>query len=489
MTHFIHGQWVEGSGPLFHSTDPSTGEVVWQGHEAGQPELEGAIKSAKNAFITWSSKSIDYRISVLERFKNLIEQRKDVLSRLISCETGKTVWDANSELAGMIGKLRFSLESFKERTGERANSSDPAGLQVSTLRHAPHGLLAVYGPYNFPAHLPNGHIMPALLAGNVVIFKPSELTPAVAEATVKLWEEAGIPPGVLQLVQGQKDTGKLLSKMDINGVLFTGSSATGKLLHAQFAGRPEILLALEMGGNNPLIVYEPEDVKAAVRETILSSFISSGQRCTCARRLIVVDGQGAEDYIASLVESTKRIRVGAYSDSPEPFMGPMVSMNEARRVLEMQAFLVGKGGKVLVEAQLLHDSLPFLSPGVIDVTDVAEKPDVEIFGPFLQLERVESVDNSISVANHTQFGLSAGLLSKHSEVFDKVLKNVRAGLINWNRQTTGASGAAPFGGVGLSGNHRPAGYYAADYCAYPVAAMQNTRLALPATLEPGLEIV
>ena len=330
--------------------------------------------------------------------------------------------------------------------------------------------------------------MPALMAGNVVIFKPSELTPAVAEWMVKLWEEAGIPPGVLQLVQGEAETGKLLAMQDIDGILFTGSSRTGKLLHAQFGGRPEVMLALEMGGNNPLIVYEPEDIKAAVRETILSSFISSGQRCTCARRLILVDGEGSEAYLDALVKAVERIRLGSYKDTPEAFMGPLVSMRECERVLSMQGKLEAAGARVLVRARRLHDTLPYLSPCVIDVTGVSGIEDEEIFGPMLQLTRVLSVDNSLTVANHTQYGLSAGVLTRHSEVFDKVLKNVRAGLINWNRQTTGASGASPFGGVGMSGNHRPAGYYSADYCAYPVATMENTVLALPEVLEPGLEI-
>lgn len=491
MAQYIDGQWREGEGAIFRSIDPSTGDVVWEGREATEAEIGLAILAAKKAFKTWGSLSVDKRIPVLQRFKTLLEQRKDVLSLLISRETGKIGWDAQSEVAATIGKLAFSLEAYQERTGTRANSSKTGALQVSSLRHAPHGLLCVYGPYNFPAHLPNGHIMPALLAGNAVLFKPSELTPGVAEWMVRLWEEAGLPAGVLQLLQGQVETGKLLLKQDINGVLFTGSSATGRHIHAQFAGRPEVMLALEMGGNNPLIVYQPESIKAAVRETILSSFISSGQRCTCARRLIVVGKEGdkeADAYIEALVHATRALKIGSYQDTPEPFMGPVVNKKESLRVLEMQGVLADRGGKILVEAKPLHATLPYLSPSIIDVTGVSHLDDSEIFGPMLQLQRVDSVDNAITVANNTQFGLSAGVLSRHREVFDKLLQNGRSGLVNWNRQTTGASGAAPFGGTGLSGNHRPAGYYAADYCAYPVASIENAHLMLPDVLEPGLEL-
>ncbi len=488
MTHYINGEWLPGSGNVFQSMDPSTGELVWEGRAAGDAEVDLAISAAKKAFKHWKLKTLSERISVLERFKQLVEQRKDVLSLLISRETGKIGWDAASEVSAVIGKLGFSLEAYKERTSERGTSTGTAGPVTSVLRHAPHGLLCVYGPYNFPAHLPNGHIMPALLAGNVVLFKPSELTPAVAQLMVEWWHEAGIPAGVLQLIQGEVETGKILASKEIDGILFTGSTATGKLLHKQFGGRPEVMLALEMGGNNPLIVYEPEDVKAAVRETVLSSFISSGQRCTCARRLIIVDGEGADAFTELLVKGVSQLKVGSYKDAQPPFMGPLVSMREANRVLEQQEFLRSRGGKVLVEAKLIHTPLPYVTPCIIDVTDVADVPDEEIFGPMLCLWRVESVDKSIDVANKTQYGLSAGIVSKHRQVYEKLLENGRFGLVNWNRQTTGASGGLPFGGVGVSGNHRPAGFYSADYCAYPVASIENTHLVLPEVLEPGLEM-
>jgi succinylglutamic semialdehyde dehydrogenase len=488
MTHYINGAWVGGTGERFESLNPATAEVIWEGHCATSEEIDLAITSAQNAFKSWSCLGYSQRHDILKRFKSLIEQKKNVLTEIISRETGKVLWDARSEVAAVLGKLGFTEAAYQQRTGDSVTHSPSQPTQRSRVQHRPYGVMAVFGPYNFPAHLPNGHIMPALLAGNVVVFKPSELTPLVAQWVVEQWHEAGIPAGVLQLVQGGRDTGVCLAAADIQGVLFTGSSATGLALHRQFAGRPEVLLALEMGGNNPLIVSEPGNIRAAVRETILSAYLSSGQRCTCARRLILVRGKESDAYLDALVEATRSVRVGSPVDNPEPFMGPLISMREMQRVISMQEKLVQCAGIPLVEARTLRPELSYLSTGLIDVTAVTDIPDEEVFGPLLQLTQVNSLDEAITVASRTRYGLSAGVLSADCAVFERVSAELRTGIINWNRQTTGASGAAPFGGVGLSGNHRPAGYYAADYCAYPVASMEEATLVLPEVIESGLTL-
>jgi len=308
----------------------------------------------------------------------------------------------------------------------------------------------------------------------------------VGQWYVKQWEKAGLPPGVLNLVQGERETGIALANAAIDGVLFTGSSATGKALHAQFAGRPEILLALEMGGNNALIFHSTADMRAAVHETLLSAFVGTGQRCTCARRLIVIEGQQSDRYIDSLVHSAQQLRVGPYDADPAPFMGPVISNKEAQRLLDAQLDLQSRGGALLLEMKRHDPNLPFVSPAIIDMTGVKDVPDEEYFGPLLQIFRVKTRE---LLANNSRFGLSAAVLSKEHAEFQWFSERLKAGLINWNRQTTGASGAGPFGGVGISGNHRPAGYYSADYCAYPVASVEVDTLTLPAQLPPGMDIV
>lgn len=386
----------------------------------------------------------------------------------------------------MIGKIGLSVAAYHKRTGETENEL-PAGRAV--LRHKPHGVVAVFGPYNFPGHLPNGHIVPALLAGNTVVFKPSELTPKVAELMLKLWEKAGLPAGVINLVQGEVETGKALaSHPQLDGLFFTGSSRTGHLLHQQYAGHPGKILALEMGGNNPLIVKGISDIKAAVHEIIQSAYISSGQRCTCARRLYIEKGEQGDALVTALVAAVKAIAVGPWNAEPQPFMGSMISEAAAKGMVAAQRNLQNLGGVSLVELTHIESGTGLVSPGLIDVTEVIELPDEEYFGPLLQLVRYSSFDQAISLANDTRYGLSAGLLADSREDYDYFLARIRAGIVNWNKQITGASGAAPFGGVGASGNHRASAFYAADYCAYPVASMEADGLSLPQALSPGLSL-
>jgi succinylglutamic semialdehyde dehydrogenase len=484
---FIGGHWVAASGKDFRSTNPATGLTVWEGNSASEKEVDDALKAAREALKDWSRRPYKERLAIAEAFRAKLEENKERIATLISQETGKTLWDARGEAGAMIGKIAISAKAYEERTGETSQNLPDGGKAM--LRHKPHGVVAVFGPYNFPAHLPNGHIVPALLAGNTLVFKPSELTPAVAELTVRLWQEAGLPEGVLNLVQGEKETGiALANHKELDGLFFTGSSATGLLLHQQFAGRPEKILALEMGGNNPLIVWDSKDVKAAAYTTIQSAFISSGQRCTCARRLIVPEGKAGDAFLDALVAMTRGITVGAYDDTPEPFMGPMVSLPESEKLVTAEQDLIAKGAVALVPLQRLKDNLPFLSPGILDVTAVADREDKEFFGPLLQVIRVKDFDAAMEEANNTAYGLAAGLISDDRALFDQFARDIRAGIVNWNRQTTGASSAAPFGGVGCSGNHRPSAYYAADYCAFPMATMESDHATLPEKTAPGITL-
>ncbi|GKP69819.1 hypothetical protein NUBL1866_41970 [Klebsiella pneumoniae] len=354
------------------------------------------------------------------------------------------------------------------------------------LRHKPHGVMAVFGPYNFPGHLPNGHIIPALIAGNTIVFKPSELTPATAEMTVQLWQQAGIPDGAINLLQGGKATGQaLLENRDIDGVLFTGSAAAGFHFHRYFGGQPEKMLALEMGGNNALIVADVADIDAALHVIIQSAFISAGQRCTCARRLIVPRGEQGDALLQRLVEASAQIRAGKWDDQPAPFMGGVISLDAAQNMLAAQQKLEGLGGKVLLRMRQPDPRSTVLTPGIVDVTGI-EVPDEEYFGPLLTIIRYDGFPEAIRLANQTRYGLAVGLISSDAAQFDQLADEARAGIVNWNKPLTGASSKAPFGGVGASGNHRAAAWYAADYCAWPMASLVSDTLTLPATVSPGL---
>ncbi|QCP49020.1 succinylglutamate-semialdehyde dehydrogenase [Trinickia violacea] len=481
---FIDGEWAAASGPAFASRNPGTGATVWEGKGASADDVDRAVKSARRAFAKWSAVSFEERCAIVRRFATLLTERKEAIAHAIGRETGKPLWEARTEVATMAAKVEISITSYQERTGEKRA---PMADGVAVLRHRPHGVVAVFGPYNFPGHLPNGHIVPALIAGNAVVFKPSELAPDVARATVEVWRDSGLPAGVLNLVQGEKDTGiALANHKQIDGLFFTGSSDTGTLLHKQFGGRPEIVLALEMGGNNPLVVAEVDDIDAAVHHTIQSAFLSAGQRCTCARRIFVPSNAFGDRYLARFVEVSSRIAYGLYDADPQPFMGAVVSARAASKLVQAQSRLIESGARALLTMEQRDPQLGFVSPAILDVTAVGDLPDEEHFGPLAQIVRYSTFDEAIERANDTVYGLSAGLLADDEATWTHFQRTIRAGIVNWNRPTNGASSAAPFGGTGRSGNHRPSAYYAADYCAYPMASVESAQLQMPASVSPGL---
>ncbi|ANG92512.1 succinylglutamate-semialdehyde dehydrogenase [Enterobacteriaceae bacterium 155047] len=485
MSLWINGDWITGEGEQRIKTNPVGNEALWQGNDASAAQVEQACQAARRAFPAWARLPFNVRQAVVEKFASLLEANKTALTEVIARETGKPRWEAATEITAMINKIAISVRAWHARTGEH-HTEMPDG--AATLRHRPHGVLAVFGPYNFPGHLPNGHIVPALLAGNTLIFKPSELTPRSGEAVVKLWEEAGLPPGVLNLIQGGRETGQALSALsDLDGLLFTGSAGTGYQLHRQLAGQPEKILALEMGGNNPLIVEDPDDIDAAVHLTIQSAFITAGQRCTCARRLLVKRGAQGDAFLKRLVDVAGRIVPAEWDSEPQPFIGGLISEQAAENVLNAWQGHIARGATALLEPKRIKPGTSLLTPGILDMSGAHDVPDEEVFGPLLCVWRYDDFDSAIAMANDTRYGLSSGLVSPHREKFEQLLLEARAGIVNWNKPLTGAASTAPFGGVGASGNHRASAWYAADYCAWPMASLETPALTLPETLNPGLD--
>lgn len=468
------------------SINPATGEPVWQGHSATTQEVNLAIQKAQEAFEHWSSLLVDERALYLDSFCESLKKHQSELAEVISIEMGKPLYDSTNEVQSMINKVKLTLEAYGNRC---ANIIHQTAATKSITRHRPHGVVAVFGPYNFPGHLPNGHIIPALLAGNTVVFKPSELTPLVAETTMKIWQEAKLPDGVLNLVQGGKETGQaILEHSGIKGIFFTGSYPTGMIIAERFVKQPGKILALEMGGNNPLVVGKINDIEAAAYLTVQSAYLTSGQRCTCARRLIVIKNSQSDKFIDRLKSMITGITVGPYTDTPEPFMGPVVSESQVLKLLKIQQEFKSKGGVPIIEMKHIKAGTGLISPGFMDVTKMSDRPDEEVFGPFLQLIHVNSLQEALAEANRTKYGLSSGILTDNEDEWDYFYRHSEAGVINWNMPLTGASSAAPFGGIKCSGNHRPSAFYAVDYCSYPVASLQSAKLKMPDNLVPGLNL-
>lgn len=484
--HYIDGHFIRGQGKAFTSINPATLKPIWEGQQAKPAEVQAAFEAAKHALKTWRCTSLETRISHLQSFAKHIESKQDALAALISIESGKPYWESCTEVSAVIQKVALSIEAFNKRT---ANKTQGQEADKQCLRYKPHGVAAVIGPFNFPAHLSNGHIVPLLLAGNTVVYKPSSYTPMVAEFMVQAWHESGLPPGVLNLVQGGAETASALLDCPIQAMCFTGSYQTGLHIHQKLAAKPWVLTALEMGGNTPLIIDKRIDnMPAAIHHIVMSAFVTAGQRCTSARRLMVPAGVAGDVLLEALIKATSKLSIGSYDSTPEPFMGPLIHPNQALSALQQVESLLALGGESLLDMTRIQPEGGFLSPGIILMDKVAAPPDEEIFAPCLQVYRYQALDEAIALANQTKYGLAAGLLGGDANTFEHVYRHIDAGLINWNKPTTGASSALPFGGIKCSGNHRPSAYFAADYAAIPVASLEADKLSLPESIVPGLSL-
>jgi succinylglutamic semialdehyde dehydrogenase len=475
--NYVGGEWIDGSGQPFRSLDPYGEELLFDGRSATLTDVNTAVHGARRAFDDWSRSSLDYRLELLDAVKSAIGSRQEELAKTISREMGKPFWESKGEVAAMLGKFEVSKKAHLQRCGERR--FDLPGFSSITRFHGI-GVAAVLGPFNLPGHLPNGHIVPMLIAGNTVIFKPSEKTPRVGEILAECFDEAGLPPGVFNCCQGSVETAQaMIDHPGTDLVAFTGSYGVGREIHRRLGGKPEKLLALEMGGNNALVVHEVGDELATSKLIELSAFITSGQRCVCARRMLIVDSEQNRRLFRLLLDRCAQIKFGRWDS--QVFMGPLVDIEAGRR---FRRSLSSLRGRCQLRGDFDEANPHIVGPQIVEVKSF--QGDEEVFGPLLQVKWVSDFEQAVDEVNDTSYGLAAGLLSEGRENWDFFRKRVRAGVVNWNRQTTGASSEAPFGGVGASGNFRPSATLAADYCAYPCASLEAEELCSPRESYPGL---
>jgi succinylglutamic semialdehyde dehydrogenase len=469
-SNFIAGQWHSIGGDTIVSTNPANpDEIIWQG-TPNPAHVDDAVQAARQALPGWAALSLEQRVEHLRRWQEVANSHAEDMARLITAEMGKVLSESLFEAKALAGKVDITLEDFSMGR-VREYQVSVTDTRSGHCRFKPHGVMAVIAPFNFPAHLANGHFVPALLMGNTVIVKPSEKTPAVGQKLAEMMHEAGLPDGVFNVVQGAGDiSAKLVSHADVNGVLFTGSWNVGRRILEANLDRPGRIIALEMGGNNPSVVMDDAHLKQAVVENIRAAFSTTGQRCTCTRRIIVQSGI-AEKFIPAFCKAASTLIVGP-GDSQEPvFMGPLAVAEAVQQVLDFQQQLVDAGGRVLLEATAIDQPGHYISPGIVEVDRFTIDRDCEIFGPLVQISVVDSLDDAIAQANATNYGLAASIFTTSDESYERFFREVNAGCINRNTGTAGASSKLPFGGMGHSGNNRPAAAYSVDYCAYPIANM------------------
>lgn len=484
-SNLLGGEWVPIPGSTLVSHSPAEPGKVVHSCSPHLAHVDRAVAAARAAASAWARTPQDKRFAILKRFATICKEREADLTQLISDETGKVLWDSKAEAQLLPAKVDITLDSSANSGMARVTGFEtplsPTRRGICSFR--PHGVMAVLGPFNFPAHLPNGHIIPALAMGNTIVFKPSDKTPAIGQLLVELLEQAlregGASAGVINLVQGGADVAAALSAHEgIDGILFTGSWPVGRRIMQANLDRPGRILALEMGGNNPAIIMPDADLKQAAIECVRSAFITTGQRCTCTRRVIVHDSI-APRFIKAICTTASNLIIGHPASTHPVFMGPLIAKSARDHVLHVIGQLSRAGGELLIPPTL--PDLPgwYITPSVMRVpgfvatadADAHSGADVEIFGPFLRISTFTTLDDALNQANSTQFGLASSIFTLDTASIERFLAEARAGCININAGTAGASSKLPFGGLGLSGNHRPAGAFSLDYCAMPIGSM------------------
>lgn len=447
-----------------------------------------ACEAAKKAFDSWSGLSMPERINYLVRLKEIYIQHKADLAEVISRDTGKPLWESVTEAQAMINKIDITIaESAKLIETQQFKEIMPN--TEGYVRFKPRGVMIVLGPFNFPGHLPNGHIIPALMTGNTVIFKPSEQTPLVGQYMAQLFNKAEFPRGVFNLVQGMGETGKRLVKHEyVDGILMTGSYETGFRIKQDTLEDYWKIIALEMGGKNTSIVWKDADFEKAVYENMISSFITTGQRCSCTSRLLVHEDL-YDKFVDRFYNATKKISIGHWRQNP--FMGPLINEKAVENYIRFQGIARREGNECLMRGKNLENTPTghYVTPSIFLVDKISDKSvyqKTEIFGPNAGVYKIKSIEEAVVSANATGYGLVMSIFTQDKKLYDFANQKARVGAVSWNRGTVGASSKLPFGGMGKSGNDRPSASFAVYYCTVPVANLEDHNIFDPTKTMPGV---
>jgi succinylglutamic semialdehyde dehydrogenase len=439
--------------------------------------IDAAVDAARRAWPAWRDTPIEQRAVCLERFAQAIRDEADTLARTIAIEVGKPLWEARTEVAAMVGKVGITLGDGLERVAER--SFDMGDGKTARWRAHARGVFAVLGPFNFPGHLVHGHVVPALATGSCVVIKPSERAPAVGQLYAELAAQAGLPRGVFNLVQGDGAAGATLAAHpDVDGVLFTGSYAVGRRILEATLDQPGKLVALEMGGKNAAVVCADAELQATASQIAFGACVTAGQRCSATSR-VIVERAAADALSERLADLFGRMHVGDPLD-PDTFMGPVISSASVERHARLLEWAARDGAERLVNGGPFAGNGHWVRPSLhrLRAFEAGRYADEEHFVPDAWILAVDSLDEAIHVLNDGDYGLVASVFSADRASFERVWAESRCGLLNWNTSTVGASGKLPFGGIGRSGNDRPAGATSVDYCTYAVASVECASPAL-----------
>lgn len=437
--------------------------------------VDEACVAAKKAFREWSHLKVSERVAYMTKLRDSFMAHEEAMSEVIARETGKPLWEAKTESKALSSKIDVTINHSLQLISD-VKIANALPRVDGYIRYKPRGVMAVLGPFNFPAHLPNGHIVPSLVAGNTVVFKPSEKTPVTGQLMAEIFHQAGFPDGVFNVVQGKSETGKRLATHEwVDGVLFTGSYEVGLKIKQDTLHHHRKILALEMGGKNCTVVWKDADLTKAVYETLVGSFLSAGQRCSCTSK-ILIHKDIYESFVDRFYRHAKKLSIGYWQENP--FMGPLISDDSVEKYIRFQEIAKREGAESLMRGKSLDLDYPghYVTPSIhlvnqYDPKSIYQKS--EIFGPNVAIYKVEDFDEAIEINNSSGFGLVMALFTKDRSLYEKALLESKVGLLNWNRTTNGASSKLPFGGMGKSGNDRPSAHFAINYCTVPVACLED----------------
>jgi NAD-dependent aldehyde dehydrogenases len=464
--NYIGGTWTAAtSGKTFTRQNPAdTRDTVGTWGESSADDVAAAVAAARGALRDWKRLSPDARAQYLYKAADLLAARKDVVAAALTQEEGKSLPEATGETLRGVAILRYYAGEGLRVGGEVIPSMNPETL-LFTLR-VPLGVVGLITPWNFPVAIPLWKAAPALVYGNTVVLKPSELSPRTAHLLAEIFHEAGLPAGVFNLVQGGGETGKALVEAGVNGVSFTGSAATGKSIAATCAARG-VKYQLEMGGKNPAVILEDADLAQAVELTVQGAMKSAGEKCTATSRAIVVEAV-AEEFTRKVVERVRHLAVGPGTDS-EAYLGPVITEQAQERILGYIEKAKAEGAELLCggvaghRPDLAHGH--YVWPAVLGkVTSKMTIAQEEVFGPVLAILTVPDFDAAIEAANDVAFGLSASVFTRDIGKALRFAREVDAGMIRVNGETAGVEPQAPFGGMKASSSFsREQGQAAKDF--------------------------
>ncbi len=439
--------------------------------------IDEVISSAKKGFEVWRKVSLDERINYLRRYQEQVLSKSEEIATAIALETGKPLWEAKGEASAIVAKVTVTIEDSLKRV-ENKELSNILPNTTGRIFYKPIGPCFVIGPFNFPCHLANGQILSALLTGNSIIFKPSEKTCYSAQLLIDCFHEANFPKGVVNLIQGNGETARrILKERSIKGIFFTGSKDIGKRILEITHKDLSKLVALELGGKNTSIIHKDADLDFVLPELLKACFLTTGQRCT-STAIVAIHKDIMDQFIPKFHELAKRIIVDHPIDhKTEPFMGPLIDQSAVDKYLLYMGMAKREGIEEIMRGkQIEKDKKGFyVTPSIhlasrFDNTSHFLKN--EIFGPNCTFIPYTQIEEAIDIANSTEFGLASAVFTKDHDVFNQCVRDIDAGILNFNRSTVGASSKLPFGGVKNSGNYRPAAVSTIDACVYPMSSLE-----------------